>query len=217
MTEPSRPDRFGPGAWLLAFGLALGLAAWWLIAWPVLSFANVARHAGHFGTVYFHMLGGSLLLFLGLLNLYIGSTRRGFGHHRLVGLLYLGGGALGVPAAMLITASMAHKAPGGTAFTNTSVSLLALATAWLISAAMGWRAARNRRYEVHRQWMVRSYVLVWSFVFCRLASRVPAIGGLGEGEAFIWLSWIGPLVLAEVALQWQAGGAATARAPSRTP
>ena len=43
--------------------------------------------------------------------------------------------------------------------------------------------------------MIRSYVLVWSFVFCRIASRMTDIGQLGNGEAFIWLSWVGPLIV----------------------
>jgi hypothetical protein len=53
--------------------------------------------------------------------------------------------------------------------------------------------------------MVRSYVLVWSFVFCRVASRVTNIGDLGNGEAFIWLSWVGPLLICEMVLQWPHG------------
>jgi hypothetical protein len=80
-------------------------------------------------------------------------------------------------------------------------SLLTLAAAWLCFAALGWRAVRNRRFQSHSQWMVRSYVLVWSFVFCRIASRfVP----MGE-DAFIWLSWVGPLLVCEMVLQWPEG------------
>jgi hypothetical protein len=70
---------------------------------------------------------------------------------------------------------------------------------------MAYRAARNRRYDTHRDWMIRSYVLAWSFVFCRVASRVTDIAELGGGEAFIWLSWVAPILLCEVALQWRAG------------
>lgn len=39
-----------------------------------------------------------------------------------------------------------------------------LELAWLAAAAMGWRAARNRRFASHREWMIRSYVLNWTFV-----------------------------------------------------
>ena len=49
--------------------------------------------------------------------------------------------------------------------------------------------------------MVRSYVLVWSFVFCRIASRVVPL----DDDAFIWLSWVGPLLVCEMVLQWGEG------------
>jgi uncharacterized membrane protein YozB (DUF420 family) len=189
---------------LLALGLLSSATAWFLIAPPVITFSSVAKHEGHFALAYVHVLGGTVMLFLGLANLYIGITRRHFAKHRLLGRLYLFAGGLGVLAAVLITSSPAHKLPGSETFTNTSVSLLTLATAWLLATGMAWRAVRNRRIDAHRQWMIRSYVLAWSFVFCRLVSRVPGVDEFG-GSAFIWLSWVGPLIVCEVALQWSAG------------
>ena len=72
---------------------------------------------------------------------------------------------------------------------------------------MGYRAARNRRSDSHRAWMIRSYVLTWSFVSCRLIGKAPALANIGDGAAIIWLSWIVPLLACEVALQWSAGKA----------
>lgn len=192
---------------LLALGLITGLWAWWVIAPGVMAFtsAGMERHAGHFRLVYFHALGGTIMLFLGLANLYIGTTRRLFQHHKLVGRLYLLGGGLGAISAIFIISGTAHKAAGISTLTNSNISLIALAGAWLLAAGMAFRAVRNRRYGSHREWMIRSYVLVWSFVFCRLASRVPGVEDMGGGDAFIWLSWVGPLVICEVALQWRAG------------
>jgi hypothetical protein len=40
---------------------------------------------------------------------------------------------------------------------------------------------------------------------------------MGGGESFVWLSWLVPLALVEIGLQWQAGAALTrsaAAAPS---
>jgi len=96
--------------------------------------------------------------------------------------------------------------------TNLSTSLLMLATGWLCFAALGWRAALNRRFQSHSHWMVRSYVLVWSFVFCRIGSRVPALEDLGNGQAFSWLSWVGPLIVCEMVLQWPEGAKKVGRA-----
>jgi hypothetical protein len=192
-----------PMGLLLIFGLLSSAVAWWMIAWPVASFANEAKHTGHFARLYPHMLGGTIMLFFGAANLYIGSSRRHFKYHKLIGRIYLIGGSLGAIAALSINLTTAHKT--GPILTNSTLSTTTLALAWLGSAAMAYRAARNKRYDSHRDWIVRSYVLAWSFVFCRIASRVPDIDRLGGGYAFIWLSWVVPYIICEVALQWREG------------
>jgi uncharacterized membrane protein len=168
-------------------------------------FANEARHAGHFALVYVHMIGGTSMLLFGAANLYIGATRRHFRHHRAIGITYLVGGAIAAVLALVATLGPDHKTNPEVVFTNATVSLSMLSLSWLVAAAMAYRAARNKRYDTHRDWMIRSYVLAWSFVFCRVASRVTDIDELGGGEAFIWLSWVAPILLCEVALQWRAG------------
>jgi hypothetical protein len=190
---------------LLLGGILSSAVAWWMIAAPVAFFANEARHAGHFALVYAHMIGGTIMLLFGAANLYVGATRRHFRHHRAIGTTYLVGGTIGALLALVATLGPDHKANPDVVFTNLSVSLSMLSMSWLVAAAMAYRAARNRRYDTHRDWMIRSYVLAWSFVFCRVASRVTDIAELGGGEAFIWLSWVAPILLCEVALQWRAG------------
>ncbi len=200
---------------LLALGLISSLWAWWVIAPDVITFsdAGLEKHAGHFSLVYLHALGGTIMLFLGLANLYIGTSRRFFQHHKTVGRLYLVGGGIGAISAIFISISAAHHEADGNALTNTDISLMALSAAWLLAAGMAFRAARNRRHDSHSAWMIRSYVLVWSFVFCRLVSRAPGVEDMGGGDAFIWLSWVGPLVICEVALQWRAGSRNSSRPP----
>lgn len=194
----------GAGLLLLA-GLGTSIWAWLLIAAPVATTAAAAKHGDHFGLLYAHMLGGTAMLLFGALNLYVGATRQWFRWHRAVGLSYLLGGGFGAIVALVVTLGPAHKT--GVQFTQVSASLATLSVAWLAAAAMAWRAARNRRITSHRDWMIRSYVLAWSFVSCRLVSRVPGVSDLGEsGEPLIWLTWIVPLLVCEVALQWRAGG-----------
>jgi len=216
--SPSRARNW----WLTPPGIVLTIAilstlpAWWLIAWPILAFDNPARHAGHFPLVYAHMLGGTCMLVLGSVNLYIGATGRWMRFHRYVGYGYLAGGFLGAGAALSLALATVHgKIVQPFAYDLMVVSdlgwaLAALATAWMTCAAMAWRAARNRRFDNHRAWMIRSYVLAWSFVLCRLIGKIPALaflGELGNGAAIGWLSWMVPLAIVEVALQWRAGAA----------
>ncbi len=193
-----------PGILLIA-GFFSSVWAWWVIAAPVATLSSIGKHVGHFGLLYVHMLGGTIMLFFGAVNLYIGATRQHFKHHKLVGRTYLVGGSIGAIIAIVIALGPAHKSDGAVMLTNLSTSLSVLAIAWLAAAGMAYRAVRNKRYDSHRDWIIRSYVLAWAFVFCRLASRVPSVAELGEGQAFIWLSWVGPLVACEIALQWRAG------------
>ena len=190
---------------LLIVGIISSMAAWWLIAVPVLTVSNVDKHHDHFAYTFLHAITGTVMLFLGLVNIYIGTTNRFFRFHKVVGATYLLGGSFGALSAIYITLGPYHKAAGAGVFANSTVSLLCLATAWLGTAAMAYRAVRNGRYDAHRDWIIRSYVLVWSFVFCRLASRVPGVSDLGGGEAFIWLSWVAPLIICEFVLQWRSG------------
>jgi Predicted membrane protein (DUF2306) len=191
-----------PAGLLLIAALASGALAWWLIAFPVVTLANAGSHPQHFPMVFAHMAGGTLMLFVGAANLYVGATRRHFAHHKTLGYLYLTGGAVGATLALILALRSPH---GSTGTGDIGYALAALALAWMVCATMAWRAARNRRYDSHRAWMVRSYVLTWSFVLCRLIAKVPALAGLGDGSAIIWLSWVVPLFACEVALQWSAG------------
>lgn len=203
--------RTGPGL-LIAAALLSSAPAWWLIAWPVASLSNVADHPSHFWLTFLHMTGGTAMLLLGAANLYLATRRVAFPLHRRIGQAYLGFGAIGTLSALIVTLTPFHKPPGSPILTNISVSLAALSISWLAFATLGWRAARNRRFDSHRDWMIRAYVLVWAFVFCRLGSRVPQLGDLGNGEAFSWLSWVGPLIVCEIALQWREGSRRLPRA-----
>lgn len=200
-----------PAVLILLGAFVSSAAAWWLIAWPVAIFANAETHPEHFGLVYAHMIGGTIMLFIGAINLYIGTTSRYFKYHKLFGRTYLIGGAIGVAFVLVVLLSSAHKSDPAVMFTNVTVSLLTLGAAWLGCAAMAYRAVRNGQYGQHREWIIRSYVLAWSFVFCRIASRVPGVSDLGGGEAFIWLSWVAPLLLCEVFLHWRSGARIDAR------
>ncbi len=212
-----KPHLFhGQQMWRIVPGLLLGTAvltsawAFWVFAWPVLRFAKVAEHAGHSGMLYLHSVGGTLLLGVGAAALYVGWTRRQFRWHRLIGYTYLIGGGVGATLGIVLALVQTHTdtiVPLAIDITQVSEFGFALATqgtVWLILSAMAYRAARNRRFEMHKQWMIRSYVVAWGFVLGALVEQVPGASSIGDGAAIRWLSWVIPLVLCEVALQWRA-------------
>ena len=80
---------------LLAAALLSSAIAWWMIAWPPLTFSNVAEHPQHFALTYAHVLGGTGMLLFGGLNLYLAARNDRFPLHRVVGRTYLACGVLG--------------------------------------------------------------------------------------------------------------------------
>jgi len=159
------------------------------------------KHVEHFALVYVHMAGGTVMLVFGSAALFIGWTRRYFHLHRLCGYAYLAGGTVSAGLAAVLPLAYPHRG----SITDEGISLVTLAITWLAVSAMALRAIRNRRIDTHRAWAIRSYVLTWSFVLCRLVAYVPAVSSIGGGSAIAWLSWIVPLVVCELALQWNAG------------
>ena len=78
-------------------------------------------------------------------------------------------------------------------------ALLAIATG--LSVALGWRAAVMRRFDVHRRWMLRSFVLLCSAVVIRVNGGIGLVAGI-EAEWFYvqtaWTSWLVPLLVWEL-------------------
>lgn len=152
-----------------------------------------------------HVAGATIPLFLGPVVLWSGLQRWRPSAHRWMGRTYLLTGAFGVGAGAAL--SIIAASPPRSLY----VATFTLAIAWFIAAAMAWRAIRNRQIAAHRQWVIRSYVLTVTFVICRIAMKLPIAQQGGEVlTAIVWVSWVVPLLLAEVGLQWGRGG------PTRT-
>lgn len=120
---------------LLALALLSSAVAWWMIAWPVFTLSNIPAHRGHFALTFAHMVGGTGMLWLGGLNLHLAARKDHYALHRRVGQAYLFFGTCGAGIAMIVTSTSAHKSAGSLILTNTTVSLLTLATAWLCQFA----------------------------------------------------------------------------------
>jgi hypothetical protein len=186
---------------LLALALLSTLPILWRVVLPMLDGNGWSKHDGHLTMTLVHVGGGLVMIGLGAANLYVGTTRRGWRWHRWLGFGYLGLGGTGALAALVLSVTTPHPPQSLYIATGT------LALVWLAAAAMAWRAAHNRRYPSHREWMIRSYVLTWTFVGCRLATMIDFYPWLGiEGvTAAIWVNWIVPLVVCEIALRWNEG------------
>lgn len=196
-------SKSGPiGAALLMLAILTTVPVLGLVVWPFVSGGTAPAHAAHLSVLIVHVVGGLAMLGLGAANLYIGTTRRAFALHRWLGHGYLLIGGTGAVAALALSVAAPHEPRSLYLATGT------LSAVWIAVAGMAWRAARNRRFASHREWMIRSYVLTWTFVGCRLVMMVddpfPWLGKEGVTAA-IWINWVVPLVLCEMALRWREG------------
>jgi len=133
--------------------------------------------------------------------------------HRWTGRAYVG--------CTLISGVAAYPVAFGTiAGPIASAGFALMATAWLGSTLVAWRAVRQRRYAAHRRWMIRSFALALSAVTLRLALLVPIelqLNFMPVYRVTSWASWIVNLLLAELWLRVTAASPAqlVATAPSQ--
>lgn len=146
---------------------------------------------------YVHIFSGPIVLFNGLILLSEYVRRRRGGLHRFLGRVQV------VVLLLLVLPSgvvMSRYAFGGW---PAGLSFLLLSAATAGCAIVGVVHARRRRFDRHRRWMLRSYVLICSAVALRLISgaaglvEVPSPEGVYVVAA--WGSWLLPLAAYEIA------------------
>jgi uncharacterized membrane protein len=149
---------------------------------------------------YVHILSGPLVLVNGLVLL-SGTVRRRYGGlHRVLGRVQV---AVLLLLVLPTGVVMSRHAFGGW---PSGLSFLVLSVATGACAVIGVVHARRRRFDRHRRWMVRCYVLICSAVVLRLMSGAAEVIGLENPEGgyvvAAWASWLVPLAAYEAAERW---------------
>lgn len=160
-----------------------------------------------------HLIGGSLAIVTGLVQIWLGLTHRVKTLHRMLGKVYASGVLIGSLGGFYL----AFTIPGHLPYRG---GLLGLNLAWLVTTGMALYAIRLRRIEQHREWMLRSYTVTFAFVTYRLVSTwlrrwiEVADDPVADDIDIImaWACWSVPLLLAEPLIQLRslrrsAGGA----------
>lgn len=145
---------------------------------------------------YVHIFSGPVVLFNGLILLSEYVRRRHGGWHRWLGRVQVVVLLLFVLPSSVV---MSRHAFGGWL---AGLSFLLLSAATASCAIIGVVHACRRRYDSHRRWMLRSYVLICSAVSLRLISGAAGlVGGPSPEHAYIvaaWSSWLFPLAAYEL-------------------
>ena len=187
--------------------LIIGLSGWFFYS-QVLRYLTGFR-SKVFGDSFFnnqvwvtmHLIGGSMALLLGPLQFWSSFRNKFLSGHKLSGKLYMTGVLLiGISAFRLSLISYC---------TPCRVSLFILAVLVSISTWFAWQAIKSKNIKVHRQFMVRSYVCVLSFVAVRIDDIFPLTFLFGQIEDHIFRRVVNeyffsfvPLLIAEMLMIW---------------
>jgi hypothetical protein len=148
--------------------------------------------------LFTHLAFGTVALLVAPVQYWLGVTRQRLALHRVLGRIYLAAIALSSVAAL----GLAVKNDISWVY---GAGLVGLNLAWLTTTGLAWLTAVRRRFDQHREWMTRSVVVTFAFVWFRAILGTTIALGLGtEADRFIvaaWGCWSVPLLVTEVWLQ----------------
>jgi len=194
---PSRRAIIG----LLSLAMLLALAFFGAAALPYLirPTYNAELYADKRIPLMLHIIGGTVALLTGPIQLWLGLTDRRMDLHRKMGMAYMTAvGASAIGAFYLAT----HPSGGYWVF---GAGLAGLGVAWLTTTGLAFLAIKRSLIADHKEWMIRSYVVTFGFVLFRIGYT--ALGALKIGSqeqqlsVMAWGCWALPLLITELILQ----------------
>ncbi len=160
------------------------------------------RYSAYLPSFYIHILTGSIVLILGVFQLSEWIRARYTAWLRTSGKVY-------IFVILIFTAPsglvMSLYANGGLA---AGIGFALLALLWWFFTWKGFQNARQKNWDVHRKFMMRSYALTFAAVTLRLYSFFFALAGFRGETIYIiiaWLSWVPSLIVMEIYLQLNTG------------
>lgn len=150
------------------------------------------------GRLILHICGGMLALICGPFQFWTGLRGKALGLHRWTGRGYLLGVVAGSVGAFLMSIySQPH---------TFGIALRVGAAAWIVATGISYAAILRGMVALHKEWMVRSYLVTFAFVTFRWLNETPIAashwGMFSERSTnLVWVSWVVPLLVFEVFLQ----------------
>jgi uncharacterized membrane protein len=116
-----------------------------------------------------HVVGGIAALLIGPAQFSSRLRRRNPQFHRILGRVYVG--AVFVAAPLAVVLSNHRHDPHAIHFVGAT---FVQAATWVVTTTAAFLTARNRHIQQHREWMVRSYAMTFTFVGTRVLQPIPA-------------------------------------------
>ena len=161
------------------FGRYLGVK-WWLIG---------------------HITGGIFALILGPFQ-FVAILREKFSRLcKLMEYIYLTGIIISSLCSMYLAWNMGLKIHWTWAFSSQ-----VLASVWIVTALMTYRAILKKKDQQHKEWMIRSYLVTLVFIAFRWIVFLPAMAKLGNypqiAPTVMYVTLLIPLFLVDIIFQW---------------
>jgi uncharacterized membrane protein len=128
---------------------------------------------GRYAVLVVHIFTAAVALVLGPLQ-FVPKIRARRKTHRAIGRTYL---LVGVLPSAIATVPVAIWSGN----LLTQVGLITAAVLWLVTAALAYRAARDRDFARHRDWMMRNYALTFLAVTARALVPLLLLAGFALG------------------------------------
>jgi uncharacterized membrane protein len=202
---PQVPTQAVPRRWFKpALWTVMALMTLSVIRYSEYPIFRQAKEQAYLKTIPFliipHAVCGVAAFLIGPFQFSSRMRRRYLRAHRVLGRVYVGSVFIAASFAMVLANH--RNQPGGEHF---AVAVRIQAAAWIITTAAAFLTARNRQIQQHREWMVRSYAVTFTFIGTRLFSPLQDWHRLGE--AFFAMEIITVTLLAilipDIALSWR--------------
>jgi len=187
----------------LVYALVLLLFAYYIVtrAFPMLIISedNYGRYFYHRAAWLFpHVILGILASIIGPFQFVKSLRNKYMPAHRLMGKVYIVSVILsGISGMYLAWTSDVNLAY--------AVGLFGLGFAWASSGIMAYISVKNKKIDLHKDWMIRSYVITLAFLTFRFVEDILMSLEIGTREEVLtlvsWASWAIPLFIAEMVIQ----------------
>ena len=146
-----------------------------------------------------HITAGGGALVLGFVQFWPKLRNFSWKLHRIIGFLYLLAILLSSSCAVILAFTTAYEVNWAYAF-----SLQVWVSVWISATAIAYYAIIKRNVNLHKEWMVRSYIVTLAFIISGLAIKIPYVQNLGTfadiSPSFFWMGWSVPLYVYQIVL-----------------
>ena len=146
-----------------------------------------------------HITAGGGALVIGPLGFWNRLRMRYVKVHRWVGVMYLLAVLVSSGTALVLSFTTVYEVNWAYAF-----SAQVWVSVWIISTIMAYRAALQKKFILHKEWMTRSYIVTLAFIVSGLTLKYLLSIGFGSFQdispSLFWMGWSVPLFVYQVIL-----------------